>query len=204
MYCDQRSQYIRPKSKKNNFRGNYLRKYSIFTRLISVDSLLYSKPDEILKCLNFNLVCYYRTQVGVCLALTWSRHELDLQSLKLPRHLVAIHKLYSTYIYTILLLICHMKPSKWAPSVVQLYLWLQVTIIHFDLIWAGNQKGTSHFNIHAWSHTLYSYSLPLQVQCNSLTIFFAQMNSSGFLKRTLDNLVIFCEISKKIYGENFY
>ena len=42
-------------------------------------------------------MCYYRTQVGVCLALTWSRHELDLQSLKLLRHLVAIHKLYTTY-----------------------------------------------------------------------------------------------------------
>ena len=27
MYCDQRSQYIRPKSKKNSFRGNYMRKY---------------------------------------------------------------------------------------------------------------------------------------------------------------------------------
>ena len=125
--------------------------------VISVNSLLYSKPNKNLKCLNFSLVCYYRTQVGVCLALTWSRHELDLQSLKLLRHLVAIHKLYTT----ILLLTYHMKPSKWAPSVVQLYLWLQVTIIHFDLIWAGNQKGTSHFNIHAWSHTLYSYSLYL-------------------------------------------
>ena len=64
--------------------------------VISVNSFLYSKPDKILKCLNFSLVCYYRTQVGVCLALTWSRHELDLQSLKLLRHLVAIHKLYTT------------------------------------------------------------------------------------------------------------
>ena len=27
MYCDQRSQYIRQKSKKNSFRGNYMRKY---------------------------------------------------------------------------------------------------------------------------------------------------------------------------------
>ena len=27
MYWDQRSQYIRPKSKKNSFRGNYMRKY---------------------------------------------------------------------------------------------------------------------------------------------------------------------------------
>ena len=27
MYCDQRSQYIRPKSKKNSFRGNYVRKH---------------------------------------------------------------------------------------------------------------------------------------------------------------------------------
>ena len=30
MYCDQRSQYIRPSSKKNSFRGNYSRKYGIF------------------------------------------------------------------------------------------------------------------------------------------------------------------------------
>ena len=29
MYCDQRSQYIRQKSKKNSFCGNYMRKYSI-------------------------------------------------------------------------------------------------------------------------------------------------------------------------------
>ena len=29
MYCDQRSQYIRPISKKNGFRGNYSRKYGI-------------------------------------------------------------------------------------------------------------------------------------------------------------------------------
>ena len=29
MYCDQRPQYIRPKSKKNSFRGNYMRKYGI-------------------------------------------------------------------------------------------------------------------------------------------------------------------------------
>ena len=34
MYCDQRSQYIRPKSKKNSFRGNYMRKYG---SLISED-----------------------------------------------------------------------------------------------------------------------------------------------------------------------
>ena len=27
MYCEQRSQYIRPNSKKNSFRGNYSRKY---------------------------------------------------------------------------------------------------------------------------------------------------------------------------------
>ena len=27
MYCHQRSQYIRPKSKKNSFCGNYMRKY---------------------------------------------------------------------------------------------------------------------------------------------------------------------------------
>ena len=27
MYCDQRSQYIRQKSKKRSFRGNYMRKY---------------------------------------------------------------------------------------------------------------------------------------------------------------------------------
>ena len=30
MYCDQRSQYIRLKSKKNSFRGNYSRVYVIF------------------------------------------------------------------------------------------------------------------------------------------------------------------------------
>ena len=29
MYCNQRSQYIRPNSKKNSFRGNYSRKYGI-------------------------------------------------------------------------------------------------------------------------------------------------------------------------------
>ena len=29
MYYDQRSQYIRPSSKKNSFRGNYMRKYGI-------------------------------------------------------------------------------------------------------------------------------------------------------------------------------
>ena len=29
MYCHQRSQYIRPSSKKNSFRGNYSRKYGI-------------------------------------------------------------------------------------------------------------------------------------------------------------------------------
>ena len=29
MYCQQRSQYTRPKSKKNSFRGNYMRKYGI-------------------------------------------------------------------------------------------------------------------------------------------------------------------------------
>ena len=29
MHCDQRSQYIRPNSKKNSFRGNYSRKYGI-------------------------------------------------------------------------------------------------------------------------------------------------------------------------------
>ena len=29
MYCDQRSQYIRPNSKNNSFRGNYSRKYGI-------------------------------------------------------------------------------------------------------------------------------------------------------------------------------
>ena len=29
MYWDQRLQYIRPKSKKNSFRGNYMRKYGI-------------------------------------------------------------------------------------------------------------------------------------------------------------------------------
>jgi hypothetical protein len=27
MYCDQRSQYIRPNSKKNSFRGHSMRKY---------------------------------------------------------------------------------------------------------------------------------------------------------------------------------
>ena len=29
MYCDQRSQYIKPNSKNNSFRGNYSRKYGI-------------------------------------------------------------------------------------------------------------------------------------------------------------------------------
>ena len=33
MYCHQRSQYIRPKSKKNSFRGNYTRKYITLKRL---------------------------------------------------------------------------------------------------------------------------------------------------------------------------
>ena len=30
MYYDQGSQYKRPKSKKNSFRGNYMRKYGIY------------------------------------------------------------------------------------------------------------------------------------------------------------------------------
>ena len=34
MYCDQRSQYIRSMSKKNSFRGNYMRKYGIQTKQI--------------------------------------------------------------------------------------------------------------------------------------------------------------------------
>ena len=35
MCCDQRSQYIRLNSKKNSFRGNYLRKYGSF-RIIAI------------------------------------------------------------------------------------------------------------------------------------------------------------------------
>ena len=35
MYCNQRSQYIRPISKKNSFRGNYSRKYGICIQLCS-------------------------------------------------------------------------------------------------------------------------------------------------------------------------
>ena len=31
MYCEQRSQYIRPNSKMNSFHGNYSRKYGIYT-----------------------------------------------------------------------------------------------------------------------------------------------------------------------------
>ena len=84
------------KSKKNRFSAETIPRNTVFCK-VSVNSFLYRKPDTILKCLNFSLVCYYRTQVGVCLALTWSRHELDLQSLKLLRHLVAIHKLYTIY-----------------------------------------------------------------------------------------------------------
>ena len=34
MYCYQRSQYIRLNSKKNSFRGNYMRKYGIQTKII--------------------------------------------------------------------------------------------------------------------------------------------------------------------------
>ena len=33
MYCEQRSQYIRPNSKKNSFRGNYSRKYGRLTHI---------------------------------------------------------------------------------------------------------------------------------------------------------------------------
>ena len=29
MYCDQRSQYIKPKSKKNSFQENFMRKYGM-------------------------------------------------------------------------------------------------------------------------------------------------------------------------------
>ena len=41
MYCNQRSQYIRPNSKKNSFRGNYMRKYGI---LIHDNYFPHSKP----------------------------------------------------------------------------------------------------------------------------------------------------------------
>ena len=50
MYCDQRSQYIRPKSKKNSFRGNYSRKYGIwfqFQEILLSSAFIWGAKGEI-------------------------------------------------------------------------------------------------------------------------------------------------------------
>ena len=40
MYCDERSQYIRVNSKKDNFRGNYSRIYGIFLSKLNTKVLI--------------------------------------------------------------------------------------------------------------------------------------------------------------------
>ena len=46
MYCGQRSQYIRLKSKKNSFRGNHSRKYGMHIYIASGKSTPWSQYDE--------------------------------------------------------------------------------------------------------------------------------------------------------------
>ena len=49
MYCNQRSQYIRPKSKKNSFRGNYSRKHGICMYHVIFDILHSNVENSITK-----------------------------------------------------------------------------------------------------------------------------------------------------------
>ena len=160
-----------------------------------MNSLLYSKPNKNLKCLNFSLVCYYRTQVGVCLALTWSRHELDLQSLKLLRHLVAIHKLYTIYHTTPHMSYETLKMGAFGGPTLSMItgynnsFWFELEIKK-ELPILISMHGRIPYTVIAYSATIWH--------------FFAQMYSSGFLKRTMGDFVKFLSNLKKPYGENFH
>ena len=127
-------------------------------------------------------------QVGVCLTLTWSRHELDLQSLKLLRHLVAIHKLYTIYYTTPHISYETLKMGAFGGPTLSMItgynnsFWFELEIKK-ELPILISMHGRIPYTVIA-----YRYST---VQCNNLTIFFAQMYSSGFLKRTLGDFVKF-------------